>query len=282
MKSSLDFLHTVSTGNLFLDNSFLADDERLMKSGSFFGYDNILGETTFFEIHSNNLRDSVISVKSSCINRVRQLVSSVAILNKMDPAVSLEELIRKKYVGKKILLLEHNSKFASIFSFYSKRHEAELITSEYFGSTYKSGDIIDTVLNVDIQKTHFPDNYFDLILHTDVFEHVPDAPEAEKEVVRILKPGAAVVFTVPFDYSAAEDDIYADIFNNEIRYFKEPVFHDDPVSPDGKCLVFRVFSFPATKKRFKELGCKFQCNYIHSKYMGILGNNAYSFIAVKK
>lgn len=121
----------------------------------------------------------------------------------MDPAVSLEELIRKKYVGKKILLLEHNSKFASVFSFYSKRHEAELITSEYFGPTYKSGDIVDTVLNVDIQKTHFPDNYFDLILHTDVFEHVPDAPEAEKEVVRILKPGAAVVFTVPFDYSAA-------------------------------------------------------------------------------
>jgi Methyltransferase domain len=282
MYKSLDFYHFATTGTLFLDNSFLEQDEKLMKEGSFFGFDNIINESTFFEIHSDNLRDSIVSVKSHCINRIRQLIASLSLFHNLDPATSLEEIIIHQYKGKRILLLENNSFFASIFSMICQKNSIQLFTSEYFGGNYKSGDIVNTVLHIDIQNTHFPDEYFDLIIHTDVFEHVPDAPKGEQETVRILKPGGCAIFTVPFDYSAHKDHLYAEIINGEIKYHKDPIYHHDPISPDGKCLVFRIFAFPSTKQRFNALGCDFYCNYLHSRYLGILGNNAYCFVAVKR
>ncbi len=278
----LDFLYQVTSGNLFIDNSCLADDEMLMREGRFYGYDNLINESTFFEIHSNNLRDSVISSKSHTINRIRQLIVSLSLFHKQHPATPLEELLKNKYAGKRVLLLENNSYFASVFSFFCKKYNVQLFTSEFFGEQYRSGEIVNNVLHVDIQDTHFEDNFFDLIIHTDVFEHVPDATKGEREIARILKPGGCAIFTVPFDFAAHEDNIFASIENGGIKYFQEPIYHDDPIAEDGKCLVFRIFAFPSTSKRFEELRCQLQCNYFHSRYMGILGNNAYSFTVIKQ
>ncbi len=282
MNTTLGFYHFVSQGKLFLDSSFVHHDENLMKNGRFYGFDNVINENTFFEIHSDNLRDSVVSTKSHSINRIRQLVTSMAMLNEMASESSLEEILREKYIGKRILLLESNSPFASIFRFVCNKLQIQLVTSEFFGDQYKSGEIVNSVLNVDIQQTHFDNEHFDLVLHTDVFEHVPDAPKGEKEIVRILKRGGAIVYTVPFDYMADKDAVYAEIVDGKLKLLKEPIYHLDPISPDGKCLVFRIFSYPETRERFDKLGCNYYCNYIHSAYLGILGNNAYTFVAVKR
>ena len=282
MKNVLDFCHVATSGPLFLDNSCVVNDEKLMKRGNFFGFDNLINENTFFEIHSDNLRDSVISVKSKCMNRIRQLVASLALFHKLDVATPMGEILARNYVGGRILLLEHNSHFASVLSVICCQNNVELVTAEYFGEKYKSGETVNTVLNVDIQNTHFPDDYFDLILHTDVFEHLPDAARGEMETVRILKPGRCIIFTAPFDYSAMEDHLFAEVVNGETVYHREPIYHHDPVAPDGKCMLFRIFAFSSLQKRFNAVGCDFCCNYLHSRYLGILGNNAYCFIAAKK
>ena len=282
MNNILDFSHFNSQGKVVIDNGFVKDDENLMERGSFFGFDNIINEWTFFEIHSDNLRDSVVSAKSRTINRMRQLIVAIAKVNDLPPETPLEQILRLKYRGKRILLLEHNSAFASIFVRFCQLLQIELITSEFFGDQYASGEYVNSVLNVDIQKTHFPDNHIDLIVHTDVFEHVPDAPQGEAETVRILKPGGAVVFTAPFDFTADQDDVYAEISDGNLKMFKDPIYHDDPISADGKCLVFRIFSYPETRDRFDKLGCDYYCNYVHSTYLGILGNNAFCFIARKR
>lgn len=49
----------------------------------------------------------------------------------------------------------------------------------------------------DVCKLPFPDQSFDLILATDVIEHVDDDIAALREVRRILKPGGRVLVTVP-------------------------------------------------------------------------------------
>jgi SAM-dependent methyltransferase len=193
----------------------------------------------------------------------------------------MREILSQKYSGGRILLLEHNSHFASVLSTICLQSNVDLVTAEYFGDRYKSGEIINSVLHVDIQDSHFPDNYFDLILHTDVFEHLPDAPKGEQETVRILKPGGCSVFTAPFDYAAMEDHIFAEIINGATVYHRDPIYHHDPVAPDGKCLLFRIFAFSTLQQRFNKLGCSFVCNYLHSKYMGILGNNGFCFVASK-
>jgi SAM-dependent methyltransferase len=272
---------TKEKDQLELDNICVKNDKNIIRNKKLFGYDNIIGENTLFEVSSENLRENVISNKSKTINRFRQIVSTIANINNMDRTRSLEEILCSRYKNKKILLLENNSYFASILIFLCNKNGIDLVTSEYFGGNYKSGEICNGVLNVDIQNTHFPESYFDLIIHSDVLEHVPDAILAEKEQARILAPNGHIVFTVPFNISESSDIIYAKIFSGNIQYLKSPIYHEDPISLDGKCLVFRIFSFADMYRRYNKLNCKFHCDYTHSNYLGIIGINAFVFVVKK-
>jgi SAM-dependent methyltransferase len=75
--------------------------------------------------------------------------------------------------------------------------------------------------NIDLQAIGFPDATFDMILTTDVMEHVRDVERANREIFRCLKPGGAHIFTVPFANprmltrtlidTSTPDDIYLDL-----------------------------------------------------------------------
>ncbi len=276
-----EYFYQFRETNVELDNRCVKADERLMAQGHFYGYDNIVDRSTFFEINNPFLRETVESNVSKCHNRIRQIIVSLASFHNAPLESSLEFLLKTFYLNKRILLLEDTSFFASIFKFLCQKYQIELVTSEFLGTKYKSGQVINEILNVDIQNTHFQNNFFDLILHTDVFEHVPDAVIAEKEIVRILNKNGAIIFTAPFEYDRDTDNLYAEYINNKIKYYQEPIYHEDPISEDGKCLVFRTFSFKDMKKRYNLLGCRFTCEYFHSKYLGILGNNAFTFLVTK-
>jgi SAM-dependent methyltransferase len=45
-----------------------------------------------------------------------------------------------------------------------------------------------------------PDNYFDLVVVTEVLEHTLQPFDAVKEIHRILKPGGTIVGSTPFDF----------------------------------------------------------------------------------
>lgn len=50
---------------------------------------------------------------------------------------------------------------------------------------------------VDMQAMPYGDDSFDLIVHSDTLEHVPDSLAALRECHRVLRPGGAMVYTVP-------------------------------------------------------------------------------------
>lgn len=50
---------------------------------------------------------------------------------------------------------------------------------------------------VDIQHLPYPDTSFDIVVHSDTLEHVPDPVLALKECHRVLKPDGYCIFTVP-------------------------------------------------------------------------------------
>ena len=62
-----------------------------------------------------------------------------------------------------------------------------------FGSVDERG-----VHNIDLQAMSFPDGSLDVILSSDVMEHVRDFDRANAEIFRCLKPGGVHIFTVPF------------------------------------------------------------------------------------
>lgn len=49
----------------------------------------------------------------------------------------------------------------------------------------------------DITKLPFPDNYFDVVICSEVMEHIPDDKKAVSELLRVLKPGKNLVVSVP-------------------------------------------------------------------------------------
>ena len=51
--------------------------------------------------------------------------------------------------------------------------------------------------DVDMQRLPYPDGSFDLVVHSDTLEHVPDPVSGLAECRRVLREGGACVFTVP-------------------------------------------------------------------------------------
>jgi SAM-dependent methyltransferase len=56
----------------------------------------------------------------------------------------------------------------------------------------------------DITESELPDQAFDLVLCTEVVEHIPDSQPAIREMRRILKPGGVLVLSTPQRYSPLE------------------------------------------------------------------------------
>jgi SAM-dependent methyltransferase len=73
----------------------------------------------------------------------------------------------------------------------------------------------------DITRLTFPDASLDLIVSSDVLEHVPDLPGAFAETARVLRMGGSHLFTVPPRESTRR------------RPADEPEFHGDPLDAGG-------------------------------------------------
>lgn len=73
-------------------------------------------------------------------------------------------------------------------------NEAAWLT-QYFSKI--RGHVLASFPEVDMQKLPYLDNSFDIVLHSDTLEHVPDPLAGLKECNRVLVPGGYCVFTVP-------------------------------------------------------------------------------------
>jgi ubiquinone/menaquinone biosynthesis C-methylase UbiE len=68
------------------------------------------------------------------------------------------------------------------------------------GSGLQTGSWDNSKLDIvsDITSIPVPDSCYDVVLCTEVFEHIPDPISATKEFSRILKPGGTLIITAPF------------------------------------------------------------------------------------
>ena len=102
------------------------------------------------------------------------------------------------------------------------------------------GEEQDGVRCEDISRTTFADEAFDLVLTSDVMEHVSNWRDAVAEVARLLAPGGAHIFTVPLRWPIPPTSrVRARIMDGELVHLLPPRYH---VSGTGsRALVFTDF-----------------------------------------
>lgn len=257
-----------------LDDFTAAIDLQASPGRQLYGICNLSSTSTQFMVEHTNLRETVVAASSHSFNRQRQMVCALSIALFGHPNAALAEIAST--INAQRLSLYTTEANGALFQQLQRLIDPALFTcSEYFGSQYRSGEVVNGILHQDLQQTSFADESFDIILSAEIFEHIPDAPRAEAEVVRLLKPGGVYCFTVPINPNAQHDDIRAEVAEDgTLIHHAPPEFHGDPVRPEEGILVFRLFSHRDLEARFTGMGCEFASYRLWSRTFGILGQNA--------
>ena len=111
-------------------------------------------------------------------------------------------------------------------------------------------------------------------------EHIPDLYKAFHEVHRVLKPNGKHIFTVPFNANNKEDEAHAELFNGELRWKGEPLYHVGSMRVEG-VPVFQIFGQEMASNLCK-MGFKVEVKEIRNMpTVGILGEGAIYFVIEK-
>jgi len=236
----------------------------------------VCGSLTFITDVGRSLRESCKCMRCGSTNRQRQVAYVVCgFVSRM--------------TGEKIVSLRDVARLDSTVIFNTEagrqiHHQLAgmkgYLCSEYFGEDLRSGDMVGGKMHQDLMDLSFDDNSIDLVISSDVLEHVRDPYRAHREIYRVLKPGGAHIFTVPFYQTefVDEDRTVTDIRGNTV-FIKEPIYHGDPMRSGG-ALVHKIFSLEMLVKLGK-LGFRTNMYKIYKPSSGILGPNALVFEAVK-
>ncbi len=148
--------------------------------------------------------------------------------------------------------------------------------SEYKEGDYRSGQTIGDVVHQDLQATSYQDDSFDLVISSDVFEHIPFPYQAHREVWRILAPGGRHVMSVPFQFDAATDQVLAELDDaGKVTHLRPPVYHHDSLRPEG-ILTFRIFGL-AMLAELETIGFDVRMYNLQQPNIGIVGKHAFIF-----
>jgi len=160
------------------------------------------------------------------------------------------------------------------------RRIPDLAGSEYLSPALASGEIRyhrrsrKTIMHQDLQRTSFPDNYFDIVVHGDVLEHVVHYREVLCEILRILAPGGCTIFSVPFYHRQHHHNIHAVIKENgEISHYSPPEIHGNPIDDAGS-LVFQTFGWRLLEDLRAAGFAKAQIGVLPDYRQGFTSNNA--------
>jgi SAM-dependent methyltransferase len=135
-------------------------------------------------------------------------------------------------------------------------------------------------MHQDLQNLSLGNGCVDLVISSDVIEHIAEPYRAYEEIHRILKTGGRHIFTVPFYQTEfLDEDRAIQEDNGHIVFLKDPMYHGDPLCKEGS-LVYKIFSLEMLVK-LRKIGFTTNVWHLYKPGCGILGSNAVVFEAIK-
>lgn len=149
--------------------------------------------------------------------------------------LSLIPVINKHIDETKVSDCWEMSTYGATLTFLKANFE-HVVESEYF-SDKDPGSIVDGILNQDVQNLTFENSSLDLITSNQVFEHVPNDLKGYQECYRVLRPGGALIFSVPLSHSHQTKKL-AEIVDGALVFYEEPEYHDSRLGGPKSALAF--------------------------------------------
>ena len=116
------------------------------------------------------------------------------------------------------------------------RRHCEHYSCSYFFDGVPLGKKHEGVRCENLEQLTFADDTFDLFVTQDVLEHVFQPDRAVREIMRVVKPGGAHVFTTPKHKGLRQTCRRATLDGGTIVHTLEPQYHGNPIG-DGRALV---------------------------------------------
>ncbi|MBE8988442.1 MULTISPECIES: class I SAM-dependent methyltransferase [unclassified Nostoc] len=184
------------------------------------GYCPICESQVFFIIKEDWLRDFYYCLQCNSIPRQRAIIVAL-------------NLFYPEWRKLKI----HESSPSGISSDFIQTNCPEYVATHFFQDT-PLGDYKHGIRCENLENMTLADSSFDLIITQDVFEHVINPSAAFTEISRVLKPGGAHIFTMPWYPQMKKSLQRARLVNNEIEHLVEPIYHGNPIDKKGSLVTF--------------------------------------------
>lgn len=195
-----------------------------------------------------NLRESQFCPK--CKNSFRTRILAKAIMDKLrvNGVSNFNDWINgAKRLNIRVAEINSCGRLHPFLSNLSHLYYSEYPPGSFFPRLYNS---LKRIPREDITNLSYKDNRFDLVLHSDVLEHVSDIDEALKECRRVLKPNGICLFTVPFIPNRKTIRRALIDKNGDEKFLKPPSYHGLDQRKDN--LVFWELGYDfVTKNKIK-------------------------------
>ncbi len=176
-------------------------------------------------------------------------------------------------------LMIHESSPGGRSSDYIRRLCQQYSASQFY-TDKPLGTKVEDFTCQDLSKLTFESNSFDVLITQDVFEHVLHPEPAFSEIARVLKPGGAHIFTMPWYPELKTTRVRAIEQDGTVIPLEEPMYHRNPISEEGS-LVTRDWGLDFTDIILKSSGLFTTIHLIRDRHLGIDGKFLEVFVSRK-
>ena len=219
------------------------------------GVCNVCGQPARFFFQDTALfRESLTCEHCSSTSRYRSIARGVLTAIKEITGVYAPALAKLPHSGvhQRIRIYDTQAPFSCQLSAYPipeylKSCEwIEVHLSSYNSSLSPGVALSSGVTNQNVEQLTYPDEYFDIVITSDVMEHVRLDDRAHQQIARVLRSGGIYLFTVPHNRDWKTNQIRVRVDDPEQPekdvFLMEPEYHGDANSSDcGGILSYRAY-----------------------------------------